>query len=286
MEFHFQNSTTSEDEVLASQQLFEILKTFKDSYFNELHTYESLNFHEEYNEMTDEGDSVDEEESTDEEQNIDDYEESQYLDIQNNFTLEEMEDIVEWVDQHPNYKIASIKNRFRKVKHNYSPHQILNSDHCSFQHEYISPRTLFFTGERTTKVVVVKRKNNLTHSYTVQPITSADGQLLDKFFLILQEKENEFGTSVQKDLIVPPNVVVRASKSGKSSDEKHRTFLNEVLRPLVGRKFLLFLDCWTTQTDLKKFIAVFPHQDSQLLIFPQGSTGHIQPQDLLLFRLW
>jgi len=67
--------------------------------------------------MTDEGDSADEEESTDEEQNTDDYDESQYLDIQNNFTLEEMEDIVEWVDQHPNYKIASIKNRFRKVKH-------------------------------------------------------------------------------------------------------------------------------------------------------------------------
>ncbi|CAF3744720.1 unnamed protein product [Rotaria sordida] len=104
---------------------------------------------------------------------------------------------------------------------------------------------LSFTGERTTEVVV-KRKNNLTHSYTVQPITSADGQLLDKFFRILQEKENEFGTRVQRDLIVSPNVVVRASKSGKSSDEKHRTFLNEVLRLLVGRKFLLFLDCWTT----------------------------------------
>jgi len=123
MEFHFQNSTTSEDEILASQQLFEILKTFKDSYFNELHTYESLDFHDEYDEMTDEGDSADEEESideeefTDEEHNTDDYDESQYLDIQNNFTLEEMEDIVEWVDQHPNYKIASIKNRFRKVKH-------------------------------------------------------------------------------------------------------------------------------------------------------------------------
>jgi hypothetical protein len=78
---------------------------------------------------------------------------------------------------------------------NYSPHQILNSDHCSFQQEYISPRTLSFTGERTTEVAV-KRKNNLTHSYTVQPITSADGQLLVKFFLILQEKENEFGTRV------------------------------------------------------------------------------------------
>jgi hypothetical protein len=123
MEFHFQNSTTSEDEILASQQLFEILKTFKDSYFNELHTYESLDFHDEYDEMTDEGDSadeeesIDEEESTDAEHNTDHYDEVQYLDIQNNFTLEEMEDIVEWIDQHPNYKIASIKNRFRKVKH-------------------------------------------------------------------------------------------------------------------------------------------------------------------------
>ncbi len=103
-EFYFQNSTTSEDEVSASKQLFEILKTFKDSYFNELHTYESLDFHDEYDETTDEEDSadeeesIDEEESTDEEHNTDDYDESQYLDIQNNFTLEEIEDIVAWVD--------------------------------------------------------------------------------------------------------------------------------------------------------------------------------------------
>jgi len=78
---------------------------------NELYNYQSLDFHDEYDEMTDEGDS------TDEEQNIDDYDESQYLNIQNHFTLEEIEDIVEWVDQHPNYKIVRIKNRFRKVKH-------------------------------------------------------------------------------------------------------------------------------------------------------------------------
>ncbi|CAF4639437.1 unnamed protein product, partial [Rotaria sp. Silwood2] len=184
--------------------------------------------------MMDEEDNNDEEESIIEEQNVDDYDENQYFDIQNNFTLEEMEDIVEWVDKHPNYKFANahnwIKNQ-RSLILNYSPHQILNSDHCSFQKEYISPRTLSFTGERTTEVAV-KKKNNITHSYTVQPITSADGKLLGKFFLILQEKENEFGTTVWKDLTVPSNVVVRASKSGKSSDEKHRTFLDEVLRPL------------------------------------------------------
>ncbi|CAF0968587.1 unnamed protein product [Rotaria sordida] len=124
------------------------------------------------------------------------------------------------------------------------------------------------------------------HSYTVQPATSADSRLLDKFFLILQEKENEFGKRVQKDLVLPPNVVVRASKSEKSGAEKHHAFLNEVRRPLVGKKFLLFLDSWKTQADLTKFRVVFPNQDSQLLIFPEGSTGYIQPQDLSLFRSW
>jgi hypothetical protein len=119
MKFHLENSTTTEDEILASQQLFETLKTFKDGHFNELHIYQTLDFSDEYDEMMDGEDSSDEEESTDEEQNVDDYDDSGYLDVQNDFTLEEMEEIVEWVDQHPNYKIASIRNRFRKVKHTY-----------------------------------------------------------------------------------------------------------------------------------------------------------------------
>ena len=91
---------------------------------------------------------------------------------------------------------------------------------------------------------------------------------------------------MQKDLIVPPNVVVRASTSGKSSNENHRIFLEDVLAPVVRTKFLLFLDCWKTQTGLDKFRAVFPDQKGQLLIFTEGSTGHIQSQDLSLFRSW
>ena len=70
----------------------------------------------------------------------------------------------------------------------YSPNEILNSDHCSFQQEYVSPRTLSFTGERTTEVAA-RRKNDITHSYTVQPITSADGRLLDKSLLIFKKKK-------------------------------------------------------------------------------------------------
>ena len=65
---------------------------------------------------------------------------------------------------------------------------------------------------------------------------------IGEFSLILHEKKNEFGRRIQKDLFVPPNVAVRAPKSGKSTDDNHRTFLNEVLRPLIGRKFRLLLD--------------------------------------------
>ncbi|CAF3274439.1 unnamed protein product, partial [Rotaria sp. Silwood2] len=83
MEFSFEDSRKNPDEIFAAQQLFEILKTFRDKGFNELYIYRSLEFHYEYDEVTDEEDSVDEEE------NIDDYDEQQYLHNQSHFILEE-----------------------------------------------------------------------------------------------------------------------------------------------------------------------------------------------------
>ncbi|CAF3519901.1 unnamed protein product [Rotaria sp. Silwood1] len=332
-EFGYENSAMTTGEIFIVERLFEVLKSFKDSYFSELYTYDSLEFEDEYDETTEEednsGETIDEAKSDDE---MDDYNENEHSDLRNRFTLDEMEKIIEWVDQHPNARFATLSHRFKKVKHRnsitrfreyienngtrieklkqikefmlnefylqrtiekaavhdtdlelyaiqkarelnwdtfkaskqflntfkkenrissrrydkiitrtisnskicslddaqnwieskrtiiskYTTHQILNSDHCSFQQEYVSPRTLSFSGERRTEVVV-KKKHHLTHSYTVQRVTSADGCLLGKFFLILQEKGNEFGKTVQKYLIVPPNVVVGASKSGKSS---------------------------------------------------------------------
>ncbi|CAF4484619.1 unnamed protein product, partial [Rotaria sp. Silwood2] len=307
------NDITSSNEMFASQQLFEVLKTYKNSNFSEFYAYETLDFNNEYDGMTDEEESNDDD---------DDYVMNQHTDISSNFTMEEMENIVEWIDEHPNYSFSTIQHRFPKIKStkdttrfrqyieqngtrleklkkikefmfnefyikraiekeavhdsdlqlfalqkakelgwdsfkagatfiksfkkkirissrrynklitrstsnrkvcsvndaqkwieskrslisNYLSHEILNSDHCSFQQECVPPRTLSFTGERTTEVAV-KKKNSITHSYTVQPIASADGQLLDKFMLILQEKEYEFGKIVQKNIIIPPNVI-------------------------------------------------------------------------------
>ncbi|CAF1555771.1 unnamed protein product [Rotaria sordida] len=88
-EFGSGNSATTTDESFAAEQLFKVLKSFKDSYFSELYTYDSLEFEDEYAEM------IDEEESDDE---MDDYNENNHSGLQNCFTLEEMENIIEWID--------------------------------------------------------------------------------------------------------------------------------------------------------------------------------------------
>ncbi len=101
------NSPTTTDEIFAAERLFEVLKSFKDSYFSEVYTYDSLDFNDEYDE-------------TDDEENNDDtntYDEDEHSDITNSYTLEEMKNIIEWVDQHPNAGFATISHRFKKVKY-------------------------------------------------------------------------------------------------------------------------------------------------------------------------
>ena len=49
---------------------------------------------------------------------VDDHNENECSDITNHFTLE-VENIIEWVDQHSNAKLTSISQRPRKIKYMY-----------------------------------------------------------------------------------------------------------------------------------------------------------------------
>ena len=116
--FPHETSQTSANEIAAAEQLFEVLKSFKDSHFSELDAYQTLDFHDEYDEISEEENSADEEnlDKSDDDENDGDDENQHANMINNQFTLEEMENIIEWVDQHPNYNFTTIKHRFRKVK--------------------------------------------------------------------------------------------------------------------------------------------------------------------------
>ncbi|CAF5148341.1 unnamed protein product, partial [Rotaria sp. Silwood1] len=119
-EYGSENSVATTDEIFVSEQLFEVLKSFKDSYFSELYAYDTLDFNDEYDELTYDEETDDEhEEMTDEGENDDeteDYDENNHSDMRNRFTTEEMENVIEWIDQHPNARFATISHRFKKIK--------------------------------------------------------------------------------------------------------------------------------------------------------------------------
>jgi len=53
----------------------------------------------------------------------------------------------------------------------------------------------------------------MTHSYTIQPLISANGTLLSPLLIVLQEKDGIFDPKIKRNLFTPENVHVLASKS-------------------------------------------------------------------------
>jgi len=109
-EYGLPDATTSDVDIIAAEQLFQVLKAFENSRFNELYTYQSLEFSDEFDE------NHDSEESNDENDGKFEDDETEDAEIRQNFTLEEMKNIVDWVDEHPNYSSSTILHRFRKLR--------------------------------------------------------------------------------------------------------------------------------------------------------------------------
>ncbi|CAF1096711.1 unnamed protein product [Rotaria sordida] len=59
IEDEYKHSPITTDEICASKQLFELLKSFKDSYSSEIHTYDTLELADEYDELTDDEETDD-----------------------------------------------------------------------------------------------------------------------------------------------------------------------------------------------------------------------------------
>src|SRR5438045_958414 len=72
-EYRSDSSTTVIGEIIAAERLFEVLKSFKNSTFSEVYTYDTLEFGDEYDEITDEGENDDDDD--------DDYDENEQSDL-------------------------------------------------------------------------------------------------------------------------------------------------------------------------------------------------------------
>ena len=119
------------------------------------------------------------------------------------------------------------KNKFvdevKEKSSSYDNSAIFNTDQSGFNLEMYSGRTLATKGVKNVEAVV-QHVNALTHSYTIQPVISADGDLLSPMMLVLKEQTGKLGPIVSKNVFRPKNIFIEASTSAKFSKYLMKTW--------------------------------------------------------------
>jgi len=115
---------------------------------------------------------------------------------------------------------------------------VYNSDQSGFNLETHAGRTL--TSKDCLKVECLAQSlNSLTHSYTIQPLISADDILKSPLLIVLQEAGGYFGPMVQKSIYKADNILVFASKSRKLTSDLAIKWFEGVFLP-AGEKSVVF----------------------------------------------
>ncbi|KAF4522672.1 hypothetical protein B566_EDAN010453 [Ephemera danica] len=166
------------------------------------------------------------------------------------------------------------------------PRRMFNSDQSGFNREMHHGRTLALCGD-TDVHALAQSINGLTHSYTVMPTLSAEGVLLPKTFLVLQEVNGVFGPNVKAKLKIPPNVEVVATKSGKMGCADVVTYMRTCFAPYCGDAATLILDQWTgfRNRDYLQALQEEFNVEIEILDLPKSCTWIAQPFDVHVFRM-
>lgn len=125
---------------------------------------------------------------------------------------------------------------------------IYNSDQSGFNLEIHSGCTLETKGVKRVEAIC-QSLSSITHSYTIQPTISVDGQLLSPLYVVLQQPKGIFGTQVQSKMKVPDNIFVQPSTSGKLTKTHLIDWFKEVYFKHTQDNTVLLLDSWTTYND-------------------------------------
>lgn len=174
----------------------------------------------------------------------------------------------------------------RKHFETHDPIQIYNSDQSGFNLEMLSHRTLEVKGATQVPLRCGSR-NSLTHSYTIQPLLNASGQLIGPLFVVLHESKDTFGPTVQRKIFKHPLIHVVPSTSGKVSKKILKDWFKDVYFVHSEDDSVLLVDSLNAFKDHEFYKEVMPDGKSiQFETIPPGATGLIQPEDVYFFRLY
>ena len=112
---------------------------------------------------------------------------------------------------------------------------VYKTDQSGFNLKMHTGRALSY--KRNLKVEAIAQSlNSLTHSYTIQPIISASGQLLSPLLTVLKEKNGRFGSVVQKNLYKADNIAVSPSDLGKLTSNMAKLWFKTIYLPHTAEK--------------------------------------------------
>lgn len=180
--------------------------------------------------------------------------------------------------------VQAFRNEFKLAVAGKDPAQIFNTDQSGFNLELLSRRTLEVKG--TKKVIsTIRSKPSATHSYTVQFLISASGELKAPLFMIMQEQGGRFGERVQQTMFRHQEIYTVASTSGKINKDLMKEWFLDIYFDNVGVDSVLLLDSLTTYRDRAAIDREKPPEKTYTVItIPGGLTGYVQPLDVYFNR--
>lgn len=180
-------------------------------------------------------------------------------------------------------QIEEFRANFNDAVVGHDPKEIYNTDQSGFNLELLSGRTLEIRG--TQKVFSnIRSKHSHTHSYTLQFLINAAGELKAPLFMIFQEKNGVFGEIVKRTMFRHPEVHAIASTSGKLTRAGLVEWLKIFFR-IAGDECFLLVDSLTTYRDQALFDGQkADNQVYHIVTIPGGLTGVLQPLDVYFNR--
>ncbi|CAF2902010.1 unnamed protein product [Rotaria sp. Silwood2] len=167
-----------------------------------------------------------------------------------------------------------------KIIEGYSPNQVLNTDQIGVELEVHGGRTLTHSGEKSTWGSV-RSLGAATHAYTIQPIITMDGCVLNPLYMCLKEVSGRIGDNVKKNLFHAKNIVLTCSKSGKLTSSLVTYWVNQCLIPNLQSRTLLLVDSLPHQVhpEVYKGLKHFEYR-----VIPPKTAPIIQPLDVYYNR--
>ena len=165
----------------------------------------------------------------------------------------------------------------------YNEDFVLNTDQSGLELEIHSNRTLSHQGEKIT-LSAVRSINETTHSYTVQPMISLSGKIVDPIYLCLKEPKGRMSDNIKAHLYKADHVVVTCSASGKLTTSLVEYWCDHVLLPSISlsSRSVLLSDSWSWQSDAKGIYK--KTKGLYRLEIPSKTTPKIQSLDVFFNR--